>query len=46
VRWLAPDYRYFKIRGNDGNCDIVRHTQDGDRWELTMFQRGPTLPVP
>jgi hypothetical protein len=38
-RWLAPDHRYFKVRGADGHVYIVRHDAMADRWELTMFQR-------
>jgi hypothetical protein len=40
-RWLAPDHRYFKIKGDDGDVYIVRHNTGADRWELTMFARGP-----
>ena len=38
-RWLAPDHRYFKVRGNDGGTYILRHDAVGDLWELTMFER-------
>ncbi len=34
--WLAPDYRYFKLRGADGNMYIVRHDERVDTWELTQ----------
>jgi hypothetical protein len=36
--WLAPDYRYFKLRGADGKTYLVRHDQRSDIWELTMFR--------
>jgi hypothetical protein len=36
--WLAPDYRYFKLRGADGDTYLVRHDARSDNWELTMFQ--------
>jgi hypothetical protein len=39
-RWLAPDHRYFKIKGADGDTYIIRHDVAHDRWELTMFQAG------
>lgn len=39
-RWLAPDHRYFKIRGNDGGIYILRHDTGCDRWELTLFDSG------
>jgi len=37
-RWLDPDHRYFKIRGEDGNLYILRHDGPSDTWELTLFQ--------
>lgn len=39
-QWLAPDHRYFKVRGDDGDVYILRHDSARDVWELTMFQRG------
>ena len=36
--WLAPDHRYFKLRGDDGNTYIVRHDEQSSTWELTMFR--------
>jgi len=36
--WLAPDYRYFKLRGTDGNTCIVRHDERSGSWELTTFR--------
>lgn len=36
-RWLAPDHRYFKVRGDDGGAYILRHDEEEERWELTMF---------
>jgi len=41
-RWLAPDHRYFKIRGADGHVYIVRQDVESGDWVLTMFERGPT----
>jgi len=38
-RWLGPDHRYFKVRGDDGATYIVRHDTERDDWELTLFQR-------
>lgn len=40
-RWLAPDHRYFKVRGDDGGTYILRHDTRADRWELTMFESRP-----
>lgn len=39
-QWLAPDHRYFKVRGDDGHMYILRHDTAEDRWELTLFHRG------
>ena len=36
--WLAPDYRYFKLKGDDGDTYLVRHDERSDSWELTMFR--------
>ncbi|MCK4536368.1 MAG: hypothetical protein KAT93_05105 [Desulfuromonadales bacterium] len=38
-RWLAPDHRYFKLRGDDGGLYILRHDTIAQRWELTLFDR-------
>jgi hypothetical protein len=38
--WLAPEYRYFKLRGADGNTYLVRNDERSDRWELTLFRAG------
>jgi len=35
--WLAPDCRYFKLRGADGNTYLVRYDARSGTWELTMF---------
>ncbi len=40
-RWLAPDHRYFKIAGDDEGVYIIRHDVSADRWEMTLFRRGP-----
>ncbi len=36
-QWLAPDYRYFKVKGNDEGIYILRHEVASNRWELTLF---------
>ena len=36
--WLAPEYRYFKLRGEDGDTYLVRHNEQSNTWELTMFR--------
>ncbi len=39
-QWLAPEHRYFKLRGDDGDIYLVRHDVASQVWELTMFERG------
>lgn len=40
-RWLAPEHRYFKVRGDDGGTYLLRHDTRTERWQLTLFERGP-----
>ncbi len=37
-RWLAPDHRYFKVRGDDGFTYILRHDMTSLDWELILFE--------
>lgn len=41
-RWLAPDHRYFKLKGDDSDVYIVRQDGASGAWELIMFARGGT----
>ncbi len=34
-RWLTPDHRYFKVRGDDGGVYVLRHDAVSGRWEMT-----------
>jgi hypothetical protein len=36
--WLAPDHRYFKLRGVDGDTYLVRHDERSATWQLTLFR--------
>jgi hypothetical protein len=36
--WLAPDHRYFKLKGADGDTYLVRNDERSNTWELTMFR--------
>ena len=38
-RWLDPEHRYFKCRGDDEAIYILRHDVSTDRWELTLYDR-------
>jgi len=37
--WHGADYRYFKVKGDDGNFYILRFDEPSSEWGLTMFQR-------
>jgi hypothetical protein len=39
-QWYGPDYRYFKLKSDDGGIYILRHEEPAGRWELTMFDAG------
>ena len=36
-RWLAPDHRYFKVRGGDGDLYILRHDPRDEGWEVVFY---------
>ena len=38
-QWHGPDYRYFKVRGSDGNLYMLRHNELRADWELTVYER-------
>ncbi len=42
--WLAPDHRYFKMRGADGATYILRHDQPSGTWQITLYQAPPRPP--
>jgi len=37
-RWLAPDHRYFKFRGDDRGIYIIRHDGVSLQWQVTFYQ--------
>jgi hypothetical protein len=39
-RWLDPQHRYFKLRGDDGGIYLVRQDTLSGQWELTLFDSG------
>ncbi|HSH12577.1 MAG TPA: hypothetical protein VLA15_02475 [Desulfurivibrionaceae bacterium] len=38
-RWLAPEHRYFKLRGDDSALYILRHDTGRGLWELILYDR-------
>jgi hypothetical protein len=41
-RWLAPEYRYFKVAGSDGDLYVLRHDEASGDWTLGAFRRADT----
>ncbi len=41
-RWLAPEHRYFKLRGADGATYILRHDSLSGEWDLVLYDRRPS----
>lgn len=39
-RWLSPEHRYFKLRGDDGGIYLLRHDEASGAWELTVYDSG------
>jgi hypothetical protein len=37
-RWHGADYRYFKVKGEDGNLYILYFDETRGEWEMTMFR--------
>jgi hypothetical protein len=37
-RWLAPEHRYYKVRGGENDIYILRYDELAHQWELKMFQ--------
>jgi hypothetical protein len=40
-QWYGPNDRFFKVRADDGNLYILRHTEFGteDTWHLEAFRQ-------
>lgn len=50
-QWYGADYRYFKLKGDDGNLYILRADDAHGEWTLTLFQSSrpeetPSPPLP
>ena len=38
-RWLTPEYRYFKVLGEDHAEYIIKHDIATWHWELTFYRQ-------
>jgi hypothetical protein len=45
-RWIAPDHRYFRIRGDDGHVYILRSDVVNSEWTLGAFTRSGASGAP
>jgi hypothetical protein len=36
-QWFGPDYRYCKVKGDDGAVYILRVVEHSSHWQLTLF---------
>ncbi len=45
-QWHGADYRYFKVRGSDGNVYILYLDELRTEWALTMYQRSHSRDTP
>lgn len=41
-RWIAPEYRYFKLVCDDNSVYIIRHDMESLIWELTFYKKEDT----
>ncbi len=39
-RWFGPDYRYFRVKADDGDLYVLRRDDARDQWTLGAFTRG------
>ena len=38
-RWYGPEDTFFKLRADDNNIYILRHSPSTDEWSLESFRR-------
>jgi hypothetical protein len=38
--WYGPDHAYFKVRADDSNIYILKHSPESNEWSLEMFRQG------
>ncbi len=36
-RWVTPEHRYFKVRGDDGGIYVLCHDAESGQWKMTMI---------
>lgn len=43
-QWYGPEDTYFKVRADDENLYVLRHTPGSDSWSLESFRREARSP--
>jgi hypothetical protein len=38
--WYGPDHAFFKVRADDCNIYILKHSPENDEWTLEMYRQG------
>jgi hypothetical protein len=38
-QWYGPNETFYKVRADDGNLYILKHTTAADEWTLESFRR-------
>ncbi len=38
--WYGPDHAFFKVRADDSNIYILKHSPEDDEWTLEVFRQG------
>jgi hypothetical protein len=38
-RWYDPDAIFFRVRAEDGDLYILRHSESGDVWTLESYRK-------
>jgi hypothetical protein len=44
-QWHGDNYRYFKVKADDGNLYILRLDESRAEWDLTMFRTQPAARI-
>ncbi len=38
--WYGPNDAFFKVRAEDSNIYILKHSKEDDEWTLEVFRQG------
>lgn len=40
-QWLGQEHQFYKVRADDGNIYILKHSSTTNIWELEYFKKEP-----